>query len=142
MNEVNYLKKRIEYLKNINKSSINEENLIKTINDLQDKVINAETDLYYLQKKVTIYEKILKIYDIDPEVIHQDGVELLLIDAESYNFTMPKMSEKEKDRFMIVSEFIDKIPGSLKEKYMNFLMEWNWIKYLTYVKKHTTKSQK
>lgn len=133
---VEKLKREIDYLKNNKYTTRAEEKqeILDEVENLLDEKINLETQIYYLQKKISILENILKVYDINPKIVNEPGIEFILINAVSKGFTMPKMTDTEKDKFMVVSNYISSLPDQIKDDYLNFLQEWNFKKFLTYAR--------
>lgn len=136
MRTVEKLKREIDYLKNNNYSTRADEKqeILNDVENLLNDKINLETEIYYLQKKISILENILKIYDINPKIVNEPGIEFILINAVSKGYIMPKMTVMERDKFMIVSNYISSLPDQIKDDYLNFLQEWNFKKFLSYAR--------
>lgn len=136
MKTVEKLKREIDYLKNNNYSTRADEKqeILNDVESLLNDKINLETEIYYLQKKISILENILKVYDINPKIVNEPGIEFILVNAVSKGYIMPKMTDREKDKFMAVSNYISSLPDQMKDDYLNFLQEWNFKKFLSYAR--------
>ena len=133
---INEIEKEINYLIKIGKNDIadKKKGQLDSIKNLIDQLNNLDAEIMFLSKKLSKYENILKIYDLNPKIVNEPGIEHLLIHAVSMNYIMPKMNEKEKDKFMTVSKYIESMPERIKNDYLDFLQKWNWYKFISYDK--------